>query len=115
MQIRFVQTGFPGHLNDAGIFHLLPEIGPGQELDFPEGVFLLGDNGYANRWPIMTKFRANQIMQANQIEDRLAMSIFNNEHCRCRIYVEHAISYLKTYRAVKEVYRHPALANAYCV
>ena len=75
-------------MNDAGLYALLARIGPGEELDLPEEVFLLGDNGYANRYPIMTKYRANQIRQAESVEDRLAMSIFNQEHCRCRIHVE---------------------------
>ena len=102
-----MQSGFLGHLNDAGQFALMPNIGPGQELPFPEEMYLLGDNGYPNRYPVMTKFRAHQIRQAATEEDRTAMHIFNEEHSRCRIYAEHVISYFKTYRAVKEMYRHP--------
>ena len=94
-------------MNDAGVNTLLPRIGPGEELDFPGEVFLLGDNGYANWYPIMTKYRANQVRQAESEEDRLAMTLFNLDHSRAWIHVEHVMSYFKTYRAVKEVFRHP--------
>ena len=107
--IRYVQSGFLGRMNDASQYTLMPRIGPGLDLPFPEEAYLLGDNGYASRYPIMTKFRRDQIRQVADIDDQTAMHIFNEEHARCRIHVhvEHAISYFKTYRAVKELYRHP--------
>ena len=105
--IRFVQSGFLEHQNDAGQYHLMPSIGPDQDLDFPENASLLGDNGYANRYPVMTRYRRDQIRNLADGDERLAIGVYNQEHSRCRIYIEHIMAFFKTYRAVKGVYRHP--------
>ena len=48
--IRYIHTGFPGRLNDAGQFLELLQIGhlAGDQLQFPLECYLLGDKGYAN-------------------------------------------------------------------
>lgn len=103
-RLRYLRTGFHGRMNDAGQFLRLPNIGPREELDFPAHCYLLGDRGYANRYPIITPFRRNQL--AGEPSDRNAQIIFNEELSRVRVKVEHTISFIKTYRAVSEVYRH---------
>ena len=86
-------------MNDAGQFMRLPAIGPGQELDFPAQCYILGDRGYANRYPVITPFRRNQL--AVDLSDRNAQIIFNEE-----LHEPSEVSFLKTYRAACEVYRH---------
>ena len=73
---RYIHCVFLGHLNDAGQFDLLPRIGPGGPLHLPPDAYLLGDKGCANRYPILTRLRADQI--PNQGPDRNAMLIFNS-------------------------------------
>lgn len=102
--IRYLKTGFHGRLNDAGQFLQLPVNGPGQQLDFPPDCYLLGDRGYANRYPIITPFRRNQL--AAEGPGRNAQLINNEELSRVRVKVEHTISFLKTYRAVSQLYQH---------
>ena len=53
-----------GHQNDAGQYHLLQEIGPGTELDLPNEVYLLRDNGCANRFSIMIRFKRDQFISS---------------------------------------------------
>ena len=98
--IRFLRSGFLGHSNDAMQYHLLPSIGHGQELELPQHAYLLADSIYPNRYPLLTPFRRNQINHDDNME------LFNLEHRRCRIAVEHVISYFKTYAVMKGVYRH---------
>ena len=102
--IRFIYTGFEGGTNDAGQFLRLPPIGPGQQLDFPPDCFLLGDKGYANRYPVIAPFRQNNVRAAGV--NAVGKKLYNTEHAKVRIIVEHTISYIKRYRAVKECYRH---------
>ena len=100
--IRFVKCGYLGHLNDAGQFLLMPIIGPNGAYFFPADCVLLGDRGYANRYPIMTPYRRNQMQRGNH-----AQVIYNQELASHRIYVEHVMHFIKTYAAVKIVHRHP--------
>ena len=101
--IRYFKSGFEGHHNDAAQFLELPPIGPGAALDFPADCVLLGDKGYANRYPVITPFRRNQIAAG---VDGTFQLMYNTEVASCRIIIEHVISYVKKYRAVKECYRH---------
>ena len=97
----YVQSGFLGHMNDAGQYALMPNIGDGQHLDFLPDVYLLGDKGYANNYPILTRY------QLGAGADRDIKIIFNTELSSRRVFVEHVISHFKTYRAViKGIYRH---------
>lgn len=101
--IRYIHSGFTGHMNDAGQFLQLPRIGPNEPLPFPADCYILGDRGYANRYPIITPYRANQ-MQPPNVEDKV---LFNREVCAHRIFVEHVMSFIKTYNAVSNLYKHP--------
>lgn len=89
--IRYVKSGFQGSANDAGQFLHLPSIGPGKELDFPPDCCLLGDKAYANRYPVITPFRRNQIGAGLDGDIQL---IFNIELARHRVIIEHTISYI---------------------
>ena len=80
----------------------LPNIGPNGPLVFPRDCYLLGDRGYANRYPIVTPFRANQMQPNNHL-----MHVFNYKLCSHRIFVEHVMAYLKTYASVGNFYQHP--------
>ena len=100
--IVFLRSGFPGHSYDASQYRLLPEIGNGLELHLPENVYLLADSIYPNRYPLLTPFKNNQMGNLNR-ED---VALYNLAHRRCRVFVEHAISYFKTYGVIKGIYRH---------
>ena len=56
--IRYIESGFMGHLNDAQTFGLMRRIGT--ELCFPEQCVLLGDKIYPNGNCIMTPYTAAQ-------------------------------------------------------
>lgn len=99
-QIRYLQSGFLGRENDAMQYHRMPTIGPGQELDFPEGFYVLADKIYPNDMPLVTPFRRNQL------NGRADGSLFNRVHGSYRVKIEHTISYLKKFASVKGVYRH---------
>ena len=99
--IRYLQSGFLGRDNDARQYQNMPNIGPGQELDFPPGFCLLADKIYPNTMPLVTPYKQHQM---NGPEDR---ALFNQVHRSFRMNIEHAISYFKTFAAVKVVYRHP--------
>ena len=104
--IRYVHTGFDGSLNDAGQFLRLPSIGygPNDLLQFPAEMYLLADKGYANRYPLITPFRVNQMVgNPQQIQ---AMRMYNTEHAAHRIYIEHIMRHMKTYRSVALIFRH---------
>ena len=51
--IRYIQTGFLGHLNDAQQFALMDQLGTG--LEFPDNCNLLGDKIYPNRGNVVTQ------------------------------------------------------------
>lgn len=50
--LRFIQAGFPGHLNDVGTYLRAQSIGPRLALDFPPNCELLADKRYAARPPL---------------------------------------------------------------
>ena len=57
--IRYIESGFMGHLNDAQTFGLMRRIGT--SLCFPEHCVLLGDKIYPNGNCIMTPYTAAQL------------------------------------------------------
>ena len=104
--IRYIHTGFEGRLNDAGQYILLPQIGyqPQDPLQFPQECYMLADKGYANRYPLVTPYRANQMI-GNQQQVQ-AMQAYNTEHAAHRMPVEHVMRHIKTYRSVGQIFRH---------
>jgi hypothetical protein len=57
--IRYVESGFLGHANDAQQFGLMRQVG--NDLLFPEECYLLGDKIYPNRGPVLTPYTSSQI------------------------------------------------------
>ena len=64
--IRYIESWFMGHLNDAQTFGLMRRIGT--EFCFPEQCVLLGDKTYPNGNCIMTPYTAAQLARK---EDRM--------------------------------------------
>ena len=76
--MRYIESGFMGHLNDAQKIGLMRRIGT--ELCFPEQCVLLGDKIYPNGNCTMTPYTAAQLARYY------------------RIGVEHAFAELKQYK-----------------
>ena len=104
--IVFLQAGFLGAMNDAGNFNLMERIGPGTRYDMPGNLVLLADKGYADVPPLLTPFRAAQIRRLGRL-DRQRARRFNRRLSKCRVIIEHTIKYMKSYRAVGSIWRHP--------
>lgn len=101
----YIGSGFLGHCNDARCLSLMPSVGDGQELDFPPDRYLLADLGYSNRYPLITPYRGDEL---NRDPEMLEQRLGQNRTIRAyRIYVEHMIGHLKTFRIMSELYRHP--------
>ena len=105
MKFAFVSAGYVGHLNDAQCYRLIPEIGPGRDLEFPEDAYLLGDSAYPCEYPLISPYRRQQITAAEG-ERREQMVNINYAIKRRRIYVEHLIGHLKMYRVIGSLYHH---------
>ena len=112
--IRYIQSGFVGHLNDAQQFALTDQLGT--DLEFPDNCYLLGDKIYPNRGNVVTQFTAQQIARkpGNQRRKCLKFNLFVQ---RYRIGVEHAIAELKTHKSVGSLWRHPRpyLSSVTCI
>ncbi|XP_061179072.1 uncharacterized protein LOC133187673 [Saccostrea echinata] len=104
--IRYVHSGFLGHENDAHAYANILEIGPGQELDLPAGLFILADSGYPQTEPLVTPYKTADIIQQPQDERRRRRK-FNIRHRSKWVYVEHVIKDIKTFRVIGSLYRHP--------
>ena len=102
--IRYIESGFMGHLNDAQTFSLMRQIGA--ELEFPNNCVLLGDKIYPNGDHIMTPYTAPQLARKDAAMRRKCRKL-NNHISHYRVSVEHAIAELKLYKAVSSVWRHP--------
>lgn len=102
--VRHVESGFPGHLNDAQQFNLMTQIG-GPQLPFPGDCILLADKIYPNRDPIMTPYTTQQIRRRDARQQRKCSKL-NRLIQRNRVCVEHAIGEIKQYQSVSTVWRH---------
>ena len=102
--IRYIESGFMGHLNDAQTFGLMRRIGT--ELCFPEQCVLLGDKIYPNGNCIMKPYTAAKLARK---EDRMKRNCkkLNRNIRYCRICVEHAFAELKQYKITSSVWRQP--------
>ena len=65
-RIRHVESGFPGHMNDAQHFRLMQRIPV--YLSFPDNCVLLADSIYPNGYPILTTY-SNAQLRHKQGED----------------------------------------------
>ena len=103
--IRYVESGFLGHHNDAQTFRLMSQIGRAP-LTFPANCVLLADQIYPNGHPVITPYSTAQIRR-KQGQDRQQCLRFNRYHRQYRVLVEHAIGQIKVYKSVSSVWRHP--------
>ena len=102
--IRYIESGFMGHLNDAQTVGLISRIGT--ELCFPEQCVLLGDKIYPNGNCIMKPYTAAQLARK---EDRMKRKCkkLNRNIRYYRIGVEPAFAELKQYLIISSVWRDP--------
>ena len=111
--LRYIKSGFKGHNNDATTFRQLPFIGPNEQLDSlppppprpPPNNYLLADEIYPSRYPLITPFPAAQILR-RPLYERAACRRFNRKLSKRRMIVEHAIRNLKLFRVIETLYRH---------
>ncbi|CAG2212839.1 unnamed protein product [Mytilus edulis] len=103
--ICHIHSGFLGHDNDAFAYQQMKRIGPGLDLDFPANGFILADSIYPNTRPLVTPYKANEIARLPRNEKRRKRK-FNKLHKKRRIFVEHVIKELKTFRVIGAIYRH---------
>ena len=100
--LRFVQSGFLGHQNDAQILNFTPTIGENQDLPFSNECVILGDKIFPNRDPFVTaeinRRPAHQQRQCRKLNAKI------NKY---RVNVEHVIREIKLYRAIGTLWRHP--------
>ncbi|XP_071146166.1 uncharacterized protein [Mytilus edulis] len=104
--ICYVHSGFLGHNNDAFCYQQIRQIGPGLENDFPAHCFILADSIYPNAPPLVTPFKCTDIVRRPRLEQKRKRK-FNLLHRKRRVYVEHVIKELKTFRVIGGLYRHP--------
>ncbi|CAC5407160.1 unnamed protein product [Mytilus coruscus] len=104
--ICYVHSGFLGHNNDAFCYQQIRQIGPGLENDFPAHCFILADSIYPNAPPLVTPFKSTDIVRRPRLEQKRQRK-FNLLHGKRRVYVEHVIKELKTFRVIGALYRHP--------
>ncbi|CAC5384042.1 unnamed protein product [Mytilus coruscus] len=104
--ICYVHSGFLGHNNDAFCYQYIRQFGPGLENDFPVHCFILADSIYPNAPPLVTPFKSTDIVRRPRLEQKRKRK-FNLLHRKRRVYVEHVIKELKTFRVIGALYRHP--------
>lgn len=104
-QFRFamVSSGYLGHANDSRCFQLLPNIGPMGPLHFPDDCYIVGDLAYPNRYPIVSPYTEREVRRGDRDRKREVNRMLRAK----RIYVEHIIKHLKTFRVIGSLYRHP--------
>ena len=90
--IRYVESGFLGHQNDAQPFMLMQQIG--RDLPFPDNCFFLGDKIYPNRYSVMTPYTSAQ-MNRKQERMRRQCRLLNKYIRNDRVCVDHSICELK--------------------
>lgn len=88
---------FPGHLNDIKYFHLMPSIGPGRDMNLPTGLSRDGRLRLSPHPVLVRPNKRNQVRNARRINEELR---------KCRVNVEHAIVFFKTYRSISGRWRH---------
>ncbi|CAC5385214.1 unnamed protein product [Mytilus coruscus] len=97
---------FLGHDNDANAYHRIGPIGPGDALDFPPQCYILADSIYPNGYPLVTPFKSVEIIRQTRAEKRFRRK-FNILHRNRRVYVEHVIKEIKTFKVIGSLFRHP--------
>ena len=102
--IRYIESGYQDHLNDAQQYALMQEIRTG--LQFLDELVLLGDKIYPNHGAVITPYTSTQLAQKQPLERRECRKL-NSLIKLYRVRVEQSIGELKTYRSVSLLWRHP--------
>ena len=89
--IRFIQSGFLWHLNDAQQFAMMDKLGT--DFPFPHHCYILGDKIDSIKGNVLTQY-ATQVARKQGVERSKCLK-FNRVSKRYRIGVEHAIAQLK--------------------
>jgi len=105
LNIRYIESGFTGHNNDAQTFNMMTAMGNGLVLDIPRECYILGDCIYASRHPVITPFTQAQLRRQPRNQRRQSRSL-NRRIRRRRVYVEHIIKLIKLYQIISTLYRH---------
>ena len=92
--IRYIQTGFLGHLNDAQQFALMDQLGTG--LEFPDNCNLLGDKIYPNRGNVVTQFTAQQIARKPGNQRRHMKFLYGKENYALNLFICLGVTYSST-------------------
>lgn len=66
--IRYVESGYPGHLNDAQQHSMMQDIGT--DLRFPDELVLLDDMIYPSRGAVITPYTSAQLARKQPLERR---------------------------------------------
>ncbi|CAF1430667.1 unnamed protein product, partial [Didymodactylos carnosus] len=91
----FFKTGYFGSYHDAKLFI---QAKVAEQCPIPEGSWLLGDRGFANKPPVLTPFRSNEVRRVGLTEQqRLA---FNNRLSHYRIGIEHVTKDIKLHKVI---------------
>ena len=85
---------------------LMRQVGNDVSLPFPDNCFLLGDNIYPNRHPVMTPYTRQQIARKAECLKNKCRKL-NRLISEYRIKVEYAICKLKCYKVMGTLWSHP--------
>jgi hypothetical protein len=102
-RLIFFSAGFQGSWHDSRIYKTVNL----KDKPIPPFTFLLGDRGFANKPPIVTPYRRNELQRADVT--LFQRWIFNTTFSSYRIYVEHVTHEFKLYKVLSTVYRHELL------
>ena len=101
-----MKSAFLCHNNDAGCLLQMPTIGHNATLEMPDNCYLLADKAYVNRHPFIVPYRRHEFVGVAPREMRRRRK-FNRALSAKRVYVEHLIKELQTYRVIGTLLRHP--------
>ena len=102
LTIRYIESEYQGHLNDAQQYALMQEMGTG--LQVPDELVLLGDKIYPNHGAVITPYTSAQLARKQPLERRKYRKL-NSLIKLYRVRVEQSICELKTYRSVSLLWR----------
>lgn len=96
----YFSSGYRGSWHDSHIFRVTKL----KDKPIPPFTYILGDRGFANKPPILTPYRRNELRNADVTP--FQRWIFNATLSSYRIYVEHVTHEIKLYKVLSTTYRH---------
>lgn len=88
---------FPGHLNDAQCYQMIPRIGRHRDKELPRRARLAADGGYPARIPLIVPRRICH-NRRQRAANRALRSL--------RVKIEHSFGFQKIYSSISSVFRH---------